>query len=83
MPACYWVNLGKLKYVLTHAKNITLTCYWTSSQNMDYDYYYNVGYEKLFFDMKKIPQPRTDRSRIIVIFALKNDIIWIFPKKKD
>ena len=66
MPACYWVNLGKLKYVLTHAKNITLTCYWTSSQNMDYDYFYNVGYEELFFDMKKYRnRERTIREQLL------------------
>ncbi len=49
MPAGYWVYLGKLKNVYNTRKNILLGYYWTSSQKMDYDYFYNVSYKDLAF----------------------------------
>ena len=52
MPAGYWAYLGKLKYVYNTRNNILLGYYWTSSQNMDYDYFYNVGYEDLAFALE-------------------------------
>ena len=52
LPAGYWVYLGKLKNVFNTRKNILLGYYWTSSQNMDYDYFYNVGYEDLAFALE-------------------------------
>ena len=52
LPAGYWVYLGKLKNVFNTRKIILLGYYWTSSQNMDYDYFYNVGYEDLAFALE-------------------------------
>ena len=52
LPAGYWVYLGKLKNVYNTRKNILLGYYWTSSQNMDYDYFYNVGYEDLAYALE-------------------------------
>lgn len=52
MPAGYWVYQGKLKNVFYTRQNIFLGYYWTSSQNMDYNYFYNVGYEDLAFALE-------------------------------
>ena len=40
IPAGYCVANGKLNYVYDTRKNILLGYYWTSSQNMDYNYFY-------------------------------------------
>ena len=52
MPAGYWVHMGKLTDAFSTREKILLGYYWTSSQNMDYDYFFEVGYDELAFALE-------------------------------